>query len=198
MEEATRIAPQRRYIERRAEELLERIPFMDDAELRWTVRVLQDCLPPAAREQMLSQYSEHLELHQMRHVVKGFVPQYTEHALKALEAKRFTPGTGLEDFTDEELQSMSAAEKCGLLQRTDSTLRPYQLRRELARLFICLNFDLFHDPGLGEAAFEFNAYLDVLEKLQRLPDTAIEELKQKTLAALSGVDYRDARPWMRR
>jgi hypothetical protein len=192
MEEPSRIAPQRRYIERRAEELLERIPFMDDAELRWTVRVLQDCLPPAAQEQMLLQYSEHLELHQMRHVVQGFVSRYTEHALQALEAKRFTPGTGLKDFTDEELQSMSAAEKCGLLQGTDSALHPYQLRRELARLFMCLDFNLFHDPGLGEASVEFNAYLDVLERLQRLPDTAIEELKEQVLAALSGVDYRDA------
>ena len=192
MEEPSRIAPQRRYIERRAEELLERIPFMEDAELRWTVRVLRDCLPPMPQEEILGDFSEHLELHQMRHVVQGFVSRYTEHALQALEAKQFTPGTSLQDLTDEELQSMSAAEKWGLLRSDAAALHPYQLRRELARLFICLNFDLFHDPGLGEAAVEFNAYLDVLESLRRLPDSAIEALKEQVLAALSGVDFRDA------
>jgi hypothetical protein len=192
MEEPSRIAPQLRYIERRAEELLERIPYMEDADLRWTVRVLRDCLPPTPQEEMLGDFSEYLELHQMRHVVQGFVSRYTEHALQALEAKRVTPGTGLENVTDEELQSMSAAEKCDLLRRRASALHPYQLRRELARLFVCFNFNLFHDPGLGEAAVEFNAYLDVLERLQRLPDTAIEELKEQALAALSGLDFRDA------
>jgi hypothetical protein len=192
LEEPSRIAPQLRYIERRAEELLERIPYMEDADLRWTVRVLRDCLPPTPQEEMLGDFSEYLELHQMRHVVQGFVSRYTEHALQALEAKRVTPGTGLENVTDEELQSMSAAEKCDLLRRRASALHPYQLRRELARLFVCFNFNLFHDPGLGEAAVEFNAYLDVLERLQRLPDTAIEELKEQALAALSGLDFRDA------
>jgi hypothetical protein len=192
MEEPSRIAPQRRYIERRADELLERIPFMEDAELRWTVRVLRDCLPPTEQGEMLGDFSEHLELHQMRQVVKGFVSRYTAHALQALEAKRFTPGTSLHDLTDEELQSMSAAEKWALWERDPSALQPYQVRRELARLFICLDFNLFHDPGLGEAAVEFNAYFDVLERLRRLDDRAIEGLKAQTLAALSGLDFRDA------
>ena len=192
MQESSRSAPQRRYIERRAEELLERIPFMEDAELRWTVRVLRDCLPPLEEEAMLVDYSEHLELHQMRHVVMGFVSRYTEHSLHALEVKRFTPGTSLQDLTDEELQSMSAAEKWGLLGPDPSALQPYQLRRELARLFLCLDFDLFHDPGLGEAAVEFNAYFDVMERLRRLGDTTIEGLKEQALAALSGLDFRDA------
>jgi len=192
MDEPSRIAPQRRHIERRGEELLERIPFMEDAELRWTVRVLRDCLPPSAQATILGDFSEHLELHQMRHVVQGFVSRYTEHALHALEAKRFTPGTSLQDLTDEELQSMSAAEKWGLLQHDASALQPDQVRRELARLFICLDFNLFHDPGLGEAAVEFNAYLDVLESLRRIGDTAIEGLKEQGLVALSGLDLRDA------
>ena len=192
MEEQARIAPQRRYLERRAEELLERIPFMEDAELRWTMRMLRDCLPPAAPEEMLREFSEHLDLHQMRHVVQGLIPRYTEYALEALEAKRFTRGTSLGDLTDEELQAMSVAEKWSLLQRDASALQPHQLRRELARLFMCLNFNLFHDPGLGEAAVEFNAYLDVLEGLRGIPDTAIEGLRDRGLAALYGLDLRDA------
>jgi hypothetical protein len=192
MDDPSRIASQRRHIERRAEELGERIPFMEDAELRWTVRVLQDCLPPMAQEELLSGFSEHLELHQMRHVVKGFLPRYTEHALLALEARRSSAGTSLQHLTDEELQSMSAAEKWGLLGHEPSALQPYQLRRELARLFLCLNFNLFHDPGLGEAAVEFNAYLDVSERLHALADTAIERLTEQALAALSTLDARDA------
>jgi hypothetical protein len=192
MEEQPRIEPQRRYIERRAEELLERIPFMEDGELRWTVRVLRDCLSPAAQEEMLRDYSEHLELHQMRQVVEGFVPRYTEHALEALEAKRFSPGTTLGDLTDEELQAMSAAEKWSRLQRSASALQPYQLRLELARLFMCLDFNLFHDPGLGEAAVEFNVYLDILERLRGLSDTAIEGLREQAFTSLQGLDLRDA------
>ena len=191
MEEHPRIVRQRGYIERRAEELLERIPFMDDAELRWTVRVFRDCLSGATQQEMLGDYSEFLELHQMRQVVEGFIPRYTEYAREALEAKRFTAATSLRDMTDEELQSMSAAEKWRLLVDDPSGLDPYQLRRELARLFMCLNFDLFHDPGLGESAVEFNVYLDLLERLGTASDTAIEELRAQAITALRGRDHRD-------
>jgi len=194
MEEHPRIESQRRYIESRADELLERIPFMGDAELRWTVRVFRDCLSTAAQEEMLRDYSEYLELHQMRQAVKSFIPRYTEHALEALEAKRFTPATNLRDLTDEELQAMSAAEKWSLLANDPSSLDPHQVRRELARLFLCHNFDLFHDPGLGEAAVEFNVYLDLLERLGRVPEEEIEGLKDQAVTALRGLDHRDVSP----
>ncbi len=191
MEEHPRISSQRRYIEQRADELLEKIPFMDDAEIRWTVRVLRDCLPPAEQEEALRDYSEHLELHQMRQVVENFIPRYTEYALEALQSRRFTPGTSLRDLTDEELQAMSPAEKWTLLAAEPSALRPYQVRRELARLFMCVNFDLFHDPGLGEAAVEFNVYLDLLERLDRASDAVVETLKEQHLGTLSALDHRN-------
>jgi hypothetical protein len=191
MQEHPRIAHQRGYIERRGEELLERIPFMDEAELRWTIRVLRDCLPPSEQRETLPDYSEYLELNQMRQVVGSFIPRYTEHALEALEAKRFTPGTSLRDLTDEELQGMSAAEKWSLLGNDPTALLPYQARRELARLFMCLNFNLFHDPGLGEAAVEFNVYLDLLERLETASDRAIGDLMDRHIASLRGLDYRD-------
>jgi hypothetical protein len=140
---------------------------------------------------MLRDYSEHLELNQMRQVVEGFLPRYTEYALEALEAKRLAPGTSLRDLTDEELQSMSATEKWSLLGADPSTLRPYQVRRELARLFVCLNFDLFHDTGLGEAAVEFSVYHDLLERLAQVSDAAIEDLKDQAIATLRGLDHRD-------
>lgn len=191
MDEHPRIAPQRGYVARRAEELLERVPYMEDEELRWTVRVLRDCLSPADQEEMLRDYSEHLERHQMRQVVVNFVPRYTEHALEALEAKRFTAGTSPRDLTDEELQAMSATEKWDLLGNDPSALQSYQVRRELARLFMCINFTLFHDPGLGEAAVEFSAYLDLLERLGGLSDQAVEALRDQTLSSLRDLDHRD-------
>jgi hypothetical protein len=191
MHEHPRISRQREYIERRADELLERIPFMNDAELRWTIRVFRDCLPPAEQQEMLRDYSEHLELNQMRQVVGGFIPRYTEYALEALEAKQLTPGTGLRDLTDEELQSMSATEKWSLLEDDPSALGPYQVRGELARLFMCVNFNLFHDTNLGEAAVEFNIYLDLLERLARASTPAIEGLKDEAIAILRGLDHRD-------
>jgi hypothetical protein len=72
---------------------------------------------------------------------------------------------------------MSATEKWSLLKVDPSALPPQQLRRELARLFLCLSFDLFHDTALGEAAVEFNAYLDLLERLGRVPE---EETRIRT------------------
>lgn len=191
MDEHPRIAPQGRHIETRAQHLLERIPFMEDEELRWTVRLLRDCLPPAEQEEMLRNYSEHLDLHEMREVVEQFVPPYTSHALEALETKRFTAGRSLRDMTDEELQGMSAVETWDLLQQEPGALYPYQVRRELARLFMCLNFDLFHDTALGEAAIEFNAYLDLVERLGALSDQAIEELKEQAIAAMRDLNPRD-------
>jgi hypothetical protein len=56
---------------------------------------------------------------------------------------------------------------------------------------LCRNFDLFHDPGLGEAAVEFSVYLDLLERLARASNTAIEGLKDEALASLGGLDHRD-------
>jgi hypothetical protein len=182
---------QREFIERRAEELLERVAYMEDPELRWTVRLFRDCLPPAEQQEMLRDYSEHLELHQMRQVVEGFIGNYTEYALGALEAKRSTAGTGLRDLTDEELQSMSATEKWNLVKADPSALSPLQLRRELARLFVCVSFDLFHDTALGEAAVEFNVYLDLLERLTAAPDEAVERLRDEVLGAMKGLDHRD-------
>jgi len=191
MDEHPRIEPQRRHLEKQAEDLLERVPFMEDEELRWTVRFLRDCLPPALQAEMLPDYSEHLDLHQMRHLVEQFVPQYTTHALETLEAKRFTTGQSLRDLTDEELQAMSAVEKWDSLQNDPEALQPYQVRQELARLFMCFNFDLFHDTLLAEAAIEFSTYLDLMERLGALPDSLIDELKAQAIAAYRGLNIRD-------
>jgi hypothetical protein len=140
---------------------------------------------------MLRDHSEHLDLHQMRQMVEQFIPRYTDHALEALEAKRFTAGQSLRDLTDEELQGISAAEKWDLFLQDSTALQPYQVRRELARLFMCLNFDLFHDTLSAEAAIEFSAYLDLVERFGALSDQAIENMKEQAIAAFRGLNVRD-------
>ncbi|MBP2670738.1 MAG: hypothetical protein H6Q85_804, partial [candidate division NC10 bacterium] len=55
-------------------------------------------------------------------------------------------------------------------------LRPDQLRRELARLFMCKSHELFHDAGLSEAAVEYPAYQRVRDVLEGQPDPVIADL----------------------
>jgi hypothetical protein len=154
---------------------------MDDEELRWTVRVFADCLAPEQRAAHLSAYSEYWTLDQLRRFLPPFIRDYTALALADLEAKEGTAGTRLADLTDEELQSTSLAEKWDLLFADPDGLRPYQLRRELARLYMCKSYDLFHDTGLSEAAVEFPAYHRVHQALEIQPDETVRELIRMVL-----------------
>ena len=168
MDEHPRIEPQRRYMQSRAEDLLRRIESMTDEELRWTVRLFADCLDPTEREGLLRGYNEYLRLEDLQRFVSEFIPRYTERALADLEAKRMSDGSRPDDLTDEELQSMSLAEKWDLLERYPGVLAGYKLRRELARLFMCGNFDLFHDSGLSESSVEFPIYHQVRSEERRV------------------------------
>ncbi len=181
VEPLSRIESQRRFIQQRARALLERVDQMDDEELRWTVRVFADCLSPDQRLTRLETYSEHWSVDQLRRFVPTFIRRYTDLALQELKAKEGGQGTRLADLTEEELQSMSLAEKWHLLAGDPLGLRRDQLRRELARLFMCKSFDLFHDTGLSEAAVEFPAYHRVREALERRPDPIVEDLLQMVL-----------------
>jgi hypothetical protein len=180
-EPLSRIESQRRFIQQRAKELLERVDRMDDEELRWTVRVFADCLSPDQRSTNLGAYSEHWSVDQLRRFVPTFIQHYTDLALEDLKAKEGSQGTRLADLTEEELQSMSLAEKWHLLAMDPGGLRRDQVRRELARLFMCKSFDLFHDAGLSEAAVEFPAYHRVREALERQPDAIVDDLVQMVL-----------------
>ena len=181
VEPQSRIESQRRFIQQRAEELVKRVDRMDDEELRWTVRVFADCLPPEQRRENLGAYSEHWPLDQLRRFVSTFIQQYTALALEELKGKEGSQGTRLAELTEEELQSMSLAEKWHLLVKDPGGLRTDQLRRELARLFMCKSFDLFHDSGLSEAAVEFPAYHRVREALEGQPDPIVDDLTQVVL-----------------
>jgi hypothetical protein len=187
-ESDSRIESQRRFVEQRAKALLERVDQMDDEELRWTVRVFADCLSPDQRRAKLGAYSEYWPVDQLRHFVPTFIEHYTELALEDLRAKEGTAGTRLPDLTEEELQSMSLAEKWYLLAKEPGGLRRDQLRRELARLFMCKSFDLFHDTGLSEAAVEFPAYHRVRDALERQPDPIVDDLTHMVLLRASHLD----------
>jgi len=177
----SRIESQRRFIQERAQALLARVDVIDEEELRWTVRMCADCLSPDERVAHLGGYSEHWDLDRFRQFLPAFIQQYTDIALKDLTTKEGTQGIRLAELTEEELQNMSLAEKCYLLAADPGGLRPHQLRRELARLFMGKSFDLFHDTGLSEAAVEFPAYHRIREALEAQPQATVEALKQMVL-----------------
>ncbi len=177
----SRIESQRRFIQDRARSLLQRVDQMEDEELRWTVRLFADCLSPAQRLAHLQDYSEHWTVDQLRGFIPSFIRQYTDLALADLTAKEGGQGARLVDLTEEELQSMSLAEKWRLLVEDPWGLRPDQLRRELARLFMCKSYDLFHDAGLSEAAVEYPAYHRVREALEEQSEATVHALWEQVL-----------------
>jgi hypothetical protein len=189
MNEHPRIEPQRRYIQSRAEDLLERIESMTDEELRWTVRLFSDCLDPTEREGLLRGYNEYLRLENLQGFVRGFIPKYTQRALAELETKRLADGSNPDELTDEELQSMSLAEKWSLLQHYPNGLVGYRLRRELARLFMCGSYDLYHDPGLSESSVEFPIYHQVQERLMGLPEDRVLTLAARVRDMTADLDH---------
>ena len=178
----SKIESQRRFIQERAKDLSARVARMDDEELRWTVRVFADCLSPEQRDASLGGYSEHWEPERLRSFVSTFIRRYTDLALEDLRAREGSSGTRLADLTEEELQSMSLAEKWSLLAADPSGHRPYQVRRELARLFMCKSYDLFHDAGLSEAAVEYPAYHRVRGALEAQPDDVVADLLRMVMA----------------
>ncbi len=176
MDRRTRIAAKRRYIRQRAQDVLARLARMDDEELRWTVRVFADCLAPPQRAECLGRYDERWPLEDRRRFVGTFVRRYTDLALGALDRVQAAAGDDLATLTDEDLQGMSLAEKWRRVAADPTGLRPDQLRRELARLFMCKSRDLFYDAGLSEAAVEYPAYHRVREALEAQPDAVVADL----------------------
>ena len=176
MDRRTRIAAKRRYIRQRAQDLLGRLGGMDDEELRWTIRVLADCLAPPQRADCLGPYDERWPIEKRRRILARFIERYTRLALDALGRTESVDGGGLSALTDEDLQGMSLAEKWLRVADDPAGLRPDQFRREVARLFMCKSYDLFHDVGLSEAAVEYPAYHRVRDALETQPDGVVAEL----------------------
>ena len=190
----SRTDSQRRFVQRRAEQILARVGQMDDEELRWTVRLFADCLTAEQRRTHLGSYSEHWGVDELRRFVPAFIRKYTRLALAEIEAKASAEGARLSDLTEEELQNMALAEKWRMLAEDPGSLRIDQLRRELARLYMCKSYDLFHDPGLGQAVVEYPAYHRIREALEGVPDSIIHDLMRLVLtreAVLSGGNQRE-------
>lgn len=188
MDKAPRIEQMRRFILTREQEVLSKIGEMPDDQLRWIVRVLADCLDATSRTICLQEYSEHLPLERMQAFVAAFVPQYTQLALADLDLKAQVEGSGLNSLTEEELQSISCAEKWYLLASEDESLTVPQLRRELARFLFCKNMDLYNEPSLSMAAIEFPSYFEIQESLAALPHEEIHALKGRILPKTRELD----------
>ena len=163
---------------------------MDDEELRWTVRVFADCLPLTQRLACLGAYSEHWPVEDRRRFVPDFIRSYTQAVLDTLERVETSGYLGVAGLTDEDLQGMSAAEKWSLLVGDPDGLSPDQWRRELARLYMCKSFDLFHDAGLSEAAVEYPAYHQMRAALEARPDAFVAELVQRAVQAADRLQSR--------
>lgn len=188
MDKGPRIAQMRRFILTREQEVLSTIGEMPDDQLRWIVRALADCLDETSRTVCLQDYSEHLPLERMQAFVAAFVPQYTQLALADLDLKAQVEGSGLNSLTDEELQSISCAEKWYLLASEEEGLTVPQLRRELARFLFCKNMDLYNEPSLAMAAIEFPSYFTIQESLAALPHEEIHALKGRILPRTRQLD----------
>jgi hypothetical protein len=177
-----RIEQMRRYIRVREDELLSKLDEMSDDQLRWTVRLFADCLDETSRSLCLAGYNEYLPFEAMRASVASLIPQYTQLALADLDLKTQVEGSGLNSLTEEELQSMSCAEKWDLLAADEEAATQMQLRRELARLLFCQSYDLYRDPSLSVAVIEFSSYFEAQESLAALPPEALRSLTRTILA----------------
>lgn len=182
MDKGPRIEQMRRYIRTREEELLSQIEEMSEDQLRWTVRLFTDCLEETSRALCLADYSEYLPFEKMQAYVASFIPQYTQLALADLDLKAQVEGSGWNSLTEEELQSISCAEKWNILAVDPEAHTLSQLRRELARLLFCHNYDLYRDPTLPVAAIEFPSYFEAQESLATLPPEEFQALKERILA----------------
>jgi hypothetical protein len=178
---AARLAAQEAYLGQRERELVQRLPRMAAEEMRWTVRLLADCLPAPGRARLLAGYTEALGPEALRQFLAPFIPAYTREALADLRAPRRGGPLAL---TAEELQSLSCAEKWALLDEAAAPLAGEGLARELARLACCRSYELFHDTGLARGAIEYAGYFAIQALLARLEPATLEPLRRDVLAIL--------------
>ncbi|MGH7408125.1 MAG: hypothetical protein ACREKF_08985 [Candidatus Methylomirabilales bacterium] len=193
MDKGPRIEQMRRYIRTREEELLSKLEEMSEDQLRWTVRLFADCLDETSQSLCLADYSEYLPFERMQAAVASLIPQYTQLALADLDFKAQVEGSGLNSLTEEELQNMSCAEKWDLLAQDQEAHTPSQLRRELARLLFCQNYDLYRDPSLPVAAIELPSYFEAQASLAKLPPGELQALKGRILPMTADLEKAPAK-----
>jgi len=174
----------RRQLEERGQELLEGLDGMGLDELRWTVRYLADSLSEERWRTLLAGYHEFLPVDRSRTFLQAFVPQCTQLAILDLEAKREAKADSLQAVTDSDLQNMSIMEKWEMIAAEPQALDPDRIARELARLALCFQPDLLHDPLLPRAVIEFPLYFELLGALRRLPPAEIYRLSDLAAAGV--------------
>jgi hypothetical protein len=171
-----------RQLEEREQELLEGLESMGLDETRWTVRFLADALSPERWHTLLAGYHEHLAVDRTRAVLDRLIRECTRLAILDLEAKRGAAADRLQGLTDTDLQNMSAMEKWEMIAADPRGLDPVRLARELARLALCFQADLLHDPTLPRAVIEFPFYFRLQAALRHLSPEEVHRLSD--LAAI--------------
>jgi hypothetical protein len=175
-------------LEDREQQLLQGLEAMGSDELRWTVRLLADALTEERWSTALAGYHEYLPAERLRAFLQEFIPLCTQLAILDLHAKRALDPDSLVSLTDTDLQGMSAREKWQLIAKDPRALDPERTARELARLALCLHFDLLLDALLPRAAIEFPVYFRLQEALRRLPHSAIYQLSDRVAADLPALE----------
>ncbi|HYL79757.1 MAG TPA: hypothetical protein VEU07_03035, partial [Candidatus Acidoferrum sp.] len=161
---------------------------MGSDELRWAVRLLADALTEERWATALAGYHEYLPAEQLRAFLRELIPLCTQLAVLDLHAKRGVDPDSLSSLTDADLQGMSAREKWELIAKEPRALDPERTARELARIALCLHFDLLLDALLPRAAIEFPAYFRLQAALRRLPHGAIYQLADSVAAGLPALE----------
>lgn len=154
--------------------IMSKLPDMDESHLRFTVRIFADCMEEEDMERFLEGYSEYMVEEQMTVFVEEFVPKYTEYAISELEArKKRSEGFAPDQITGEELQEMAIKEKWPKLAEKPEAFSNLRLRREIAKLALCLRPYMLSDPAWNESLLEFALYFDIQEKLKELSEDEI-------------------------
>jgi hypothetical protein len=159
----------RHRFEDRHAHIMGNIEKLDEAQLRFTVRIFGDCIDGEKRKELFGNYTEYWSPSELTEFVKSFLPAYLEYAIAELLEKkkggeRFDPPY----LTQEEYQEMAVREKWPRIARHLEHVTPLQLRREIAKAALLLRPYMLSDPGFNEAALEFAIYFDLLDRLAKL------------------------------
>ncbi|NIO15457.1 MAG: hypothetical protein GTN70_00365 [Deltaproteobacteria bacterium] len=169
--------------------IMTKLSEMQERELRFTVRIFADCMEEEDMERFLDGYSEYMIEEDLMKFVGDFVPKYTAYAIAELEQrKEKSEGFEPEQITGEELQEMAIKEKWPKLGKKPEAFSSLRLRREIAKLALCLRPYMLSDPGWNESLLEFSLYYDIQEKLKELPVEEIHDVVRKMASMVLQAD----------
>lgn len=169
-----------RRLKAREGNIMANLSELHEGQLRFTVRIFADCMEEEDMERFLEGYSEYMIEEELMKFVGDFVPKYTEYAILELEErKKKSEGFEPEQITGEELQEMAIKEKWPRLERKPEAFSILRLRREIAKLALCLRPYMLSDPAWNESLLEFSLYFDIQEKLKDLSEKELHNAVRK-------------------